>query len=262
MIKVVFFDVDGTLVSHTDIIVPESTRLAIQKLQEKGILCVVATGRHFLEMEQLPTCDLVKRKVFDGYVSMNGQLVCDKDRNIIYKNTIKGASKEALVKRFREMKNPTAFLEYDRIYINFSDEYAVRGQAEISSPVPDVGEYHGGEIFQAFTFGTDGFDEELRALLPDCRVINWCDCAVDINDSNGTKMVGIQKYLEYAGVKQEETMAFGDGDNDVEMLEYVSIGVAMDNGTEKCKASADYVTDSVDADGIWKALVHFGLLEE
>jgi len=53
MIKVVFFDVDGTLVSHTHTIVPESTRRAIKELQEKGVMCVIATGRHFLEMEQL-----------------------------------------------------------------------------------------------------------------------------------------------------------------------------------------------------------------
>jgi len=261
MIKVVFFDVDGTLVSHTHTIVPESTRRAIKELQEKGVMCVIATGRHFLEMEQLPTSDLVKGKVFDGYVCLNGQLVCDKDRNLIYKNTIEGASKDALVKRFQAMEKPTALLEYDRIYINFSNEDAERGQGLISSPVPDVGEYHGGDIFQAFAFGKDGFAEELRELLPDCRVINWCDCAVDINDSKGSKMVGIIKYLEHIGVKPEETIAFGDGDNDVEMFQLSHIGVAMGNATEKAKAAADYVTDSVDDDGIWNALVHFGILE-
>lgn len=262
MIKVVFFDIDGTLVSHTDTIVSESTRQSIKELQEKGIQCVVATGRHFLEMEFLPVKDLVFDKVFDGYVALNGKLVCDKDRNIIYKNTIKGASKEALVKRFQDMEKPTAFLEYDRIYINFSNEDAVRGQAKISSPVPDVGEYHGGEFFQAFAFGQGDFVEELKELLPGCRVTTWCDWAADINDAQGSKVYGIQKYLEHIGVKPEETMAFGDGENDVEMLEFVQIGVAMGNAVPVAKEAADYVTDTVDEDGIRNALIHYGLLEE
>ncbi len=262
MIKVVFFDIDGTLVSHTHTIVPESSKRAIEELQKKGIMCVLATGRHLVEMEQLPTGDMVRAKVFDGYVSLNGQVVCDKHRNIIYKNPIEGKSKEILVQRFQAMEMPTALLEFDRIYINFSNEDAVRGQGEISSPVPDIGEYHGGDFFQAFSFGQGNFAEELRELLPDCRVINWCDCAVDINDSKGSKMIGIQKFLEHVGVKQEETMSFGDGDNDVEMLQFSQIGVAMANGTEKCRAAADYVTDSVDEDGIWNALVHYGLVEE
>ena len=55
-------------------------------------------------------------------------------------------------------------------------------------------------------------------------------------------------------------MAFGDGENDISMLEFAGIGVAMGNAGDEVKAIADYVTDSVDDDGIEKALVHFGLI--
>ena len=63
------------------------------------------------------------------------------------------------------------------------------------------------------------------------------------------------------GIDREETMAFGDGENDMEMLRYVGIGVAMGNASDAVKAAADYVTDTVDDDGIEKALRHFGLID-
>ena len=55
-------------------------------------------------------------------------------------------------------------------------------------------------------------------------------------------------------------MAFGDGGNDIQMLEYVALGIAMDNAGDKVKQVADYITDSVDDDGISNALKHFGLI--
>ena len=84
--------------------------------------------------------------------------------------------------------------------------------------------------------------------------------ATDMIPIDGGKPKGIEKYLEYTNAKLEETMAFGDGENDVDMLEYVNIGVAMGNANDVVKNSANYVTDDCDKEGIYKALVHFGIL--
>ena len=73
MVKAIFFDVDGTLVSHTQKAVPESARFALDRLSQKGILRVLATGRHMGELEQLPIRDIP----FDGYVTLTGQLTLD-----------------------------------------------------------------------------------------------------------------------------------------------------------------------------------------
>ncbi len=67
-------------------------------------------------------------------------------------------------------------------------------------------------------------------------------------------------FLDQNGIDRSETMAFGDGENDIAMLEYVGIGVAMGNGKEAVKEAADYVTDTVEDHGIEKALKHFGLI--
>lgn len=64
------------------------------------------------------------------------------------------------------------------------------------------------------------------------------------------------------GITREQTMAFGDGGNDTDMLAYAGIGVAMGNATAEPKAAADYITDDVDHDGVRNALLHFGVLRD
>ena len=63
-------------------------------------------------------------------------------------------------------------------------------------------------------------------------------------------------------VKDEDTFAFGDAKVDIPMLEYCNVGVAVNSGGDEIKAMANYVTDDVDQDGIYKALVHFGLVDD
>ena len=70
MIKAIFFDIDGTLLSHRTKGIPQSTTEAFRLLRKKGILLFTSTGRHMLEMEDLPLQNLD----FDGYITLNGQL--------------------------------------------------------------------------------------------------------------------------------------------------------------------------------------------
>lgn len=74
-------------------------------------------------------------------------------------------------------------------------------------------------------------------------------------------MKGILTYLEKTGIEKDEIMAFGDAENDIDMLEYAGIGIAMGNGGEDVKAAADFVTRDIDDDGIAYALQHFGLID-
>lgn len=73
-------------------------------------------------------------------------------------------------------------------------------------------------------------------------------------------MAGIQKLLEHYHLSVDNIMAFGDGDNDADMLEFARIGVAMGNASPKAKAFADYITTDIDANGIACALAHFHLI--
>lgn len=84
---------------------------------------------------------------------------------------------------------------------------------------------------------------------------------MDILLAGDGKAEGIRATLDYYGLKQEEIMAFGDGVNDLSMLSMAGLSVAVGNAVPEVKKAADYVTGSVEEDGVSAALRHFGLLD-
>ena len=96
------------------------------------------------------------------------------------------------------------------------------------------------------------------AHVPGCRAVRWSEEFVDILPATGGKVNGLQETLIHLGLTRENSIAFGDGSNDTEMLAFAGIGVAMGNAWPDARAAADYITTDVDKDGIWNALEHFG----
>ena len=255
MTKAIFFDVDGTLISHGQKAVPATARTALEQLSAKGIKRVLATGRHMLELSMLPVKDIA----FDGYITLNGQLCLDEQSNIVSGNPITGQSKAQILRLFHDRTIPIVLVEKDRLYINFVNAHVEFAQKAVSTPIPAVGAYTGNEIYLAVAYLER--ERDLSDLLPGCAITRWNDYAVDIIAATGGKTAGIREYCRINNIKQEETMAFGDGGNDIGMLRHAGIGIAMGNANDDVKAAADYVTDSVDEDGIFKALKHFGIIE-
>jgi len=103
-------------------------------------------------------------------------------------------------------------------------------------------------------------EAKIMPFLAECVASRWVETFMDINLRGVDKSVGISKVMEYYGLSLREAMAFGDGGNDVPMVRDAGIGVAMGNACEELKAVADYVTLSVDDDGIEAALQHYGLI--
>jgi len=126
--------------------------------------------------------------------------------------------------------------------------------------VPEVGEYQGASIYQAIVYVTREEQAEMARRIGDKQITRWNDRAVDIVEKGASKVTGIEKYLALKGYRREETVAFGDGENDVEMLRYVHIGVAMGNARQTVKQAADRVTASAEEDGIMKGLHELGLI--
>ncbi|MCU6747881.1 Cof-type HAD-IIB family hydrolase [Faecalicatena acetigenes] len=255
-IKAVFFDVDGTLISHKDGGVPESTKEALRLLKKRGIKVVVATGRHTIELEALPVRDLE----FDGYVVLNGQLCLDGEGNTIYDEPICKEGADTILEIFKRREIPVSMVEKDRIYVNFVNDLLRRRQKEILSPVPEVAEYHGGKIYQCCMYVEEPQMREIEKKLRFCRATQWNDAAYDIIAEEAGKRKGIEAFLKHYSISPKEIMAFGDGENDIDMLLYAQIGVAMGNANDKVKEAADYVTDRVDKEGIKKALEEYGVI--
>ncbi|MDO4378829.1 MAG: Cof-type HAD-IIB family hydrolase [Erysipelotrichia bacterium] len=258
MIKVVFFDIDGTLLSHKHFGVSASTRESLKKLKDNGIKTVIATGRSLSELERLPVGDIG----FDGYICLNGQINLDENKKIISCKAINGSDKDKLVHLFEQKNIVIMLIEQQEMYINFVDKKVEQAQKAISSEIPPVKEYSGNDFYQAVAFIGSEQEKNLIDLLPSCKITCWNEYAYDIISADSGKVAGIKDYLVINNISQEETMAFGDGENDIEMLDFVEIGVAMGNADEEVKKVADYVTYSVDENGIEHALIKYGLINK
>lgn len=256
MIKAIFFDVDGTLVSHAKKEVCQSARAAIKKLREKGIKCVICTGRHVLELDELPIHDME----FDAYITLVGQLSLDKNRRPFAAYPFPEEDALRFVKLFEEKRYPMQLVEEEGMYINFINRRVEEVQAEISTSLPPLGSYTGNKFYQVVCYVDPGEEAKIKELLEGCYVTRWNKRAIDILPGGGGKALGMGEYLRREGIDRSEIMAFGDGENDADMLEFAGIGVAMGNAAEKAKAAADYVTDHIDSNGVEKALIHFGLI--
>lgn len=256
MIKAAFFDVDGTVYSHESKSVPASTLKALNELREKGIKTFLATGRHFSEIDKFPVGEIP----FDGYVMLTGQLCTDGERNVIFGNAIEEKDAQYLLNEFKKKEMPVMLVEKDRLYINLINDVVIKGQKEISSDIPEVMEYQGAPLYQIICYGGKELERELTPKLPNCKITRWSPFGIDVISKTGGKVTGIKKMLELHSIRQEEVIAFGDGENDIEMLEFAGIGVAMGNAEEEVKAVADYVTTDIDEDGIWNALKHLEIL--
>ena len=107
------------------------------------------------------------------------------------------------------------------------------------------------------------YKEEYADILRDvdgARITAWWTRAADITPANGNKGVGVRKILDYYHLDKENAIAFGDGTNDIEMLEAVGTGVAMGNATDDVKAVADAICGHVAEDGIYHYCKEQGLI--
>ena len=101
----------------------------------------------------------------------------------------------------------------------------------------------------------------MNNILINSSSSRWHPIFFDVNIKDIGKHIGIDKIIEHYGIKLEETIAFGDGENDISMIKHAHIGVAMGNANKEVKEIADYITDDVDNEGVYKALKHFNLID-
>ncbi len=256
MVKAIFFDIDGTLVSFKTHQVAKETFATLKKLKEKGYKLFIATGRGKDGLEVLQDFP------FDGYITLNGQYCYSKDK-LIYENTIKKEDLQALLDYLKVKPFPCGFTEENTKYFNMRDERVDeihRITHNDDHPAGDCSQVVNHKVYQCMCFVDEQEEKELLKVMPHCISARWHPLFCDVSPIGGTKQNGIDQFLAYYGIDLSETMAFGDGGNDKEMLNHVALSVAMANGNDELKAIADYVTGSVDDDGITQAVKHFNLI--
>lgn len=260
MIKAAFFDVDGTLVSYKSKVISNPLREDLAELRRRGIKIFLATGRSMFDIKRT---GMLRDATFDGYVTINGQ--CCFNGGGLYRDvSICQEDLDGALEVLKAHPHIAAFTEgYSANYLNRVDD-RVREIFEFlhtaPCPIRPMAEAMREKVYEFVPLV--GEDEESLFIdaMPHCAVVRWHPQGIDIFPKGGGKADGIQATLDHYGLKKEEVIAFGDGANDLTMIQLVGVGVAMGNATEAVKAAADYVTDTVENEGISQALRHFGLL--
>ncbi len=257
MIKAIFFDIDGTLLSFKTHRMSPATLEALHTLKEKGIRLFLSTGRHKSMIREV-------RELFpfDGCITLNGQF-CFCGDQVLRKVPMARCDVEQIVALTVQGTFPCIFLEEEASYINQISPRAQVFPEQLSIPLPPLNDPRRaleGELYQVVVFLPEEQEHLLTQRTQFLNPMRWHPDFIDVIASGGGKDKGMDAILAHFGIAVEETMAFGDGENDLPMLRHAGIGVAMGNAGSSVQAEADYVTSGVDEDGIVRALEHFGLL--
>lgn len=267
MIEAAFFDIDGTLLSFKTHAVPQSALRAIDALRAAGVACVLATGR---PAYQVPAC--MRAIPFDACITLNGQLCLtgplpaegegpDESR-VIRSHPIAEEDVRFIAGRVEAGDFEVLVLQMDRAFTTAHSERvrAIERQAGLTYEDGPLEEAFAAPVFQFCAFCSPDEDEGIIRGSAHLATTRWTDLFCDVVPDDGGKRHGVAAVCANLGIDPGCAVAFGDGGNDLGMLQAVGTGVAMGNSVAELKSAADYVTTSVDDDGIWNACRHLGVI--
>lgn len=254
--KIVFFDIDGTLLNDKKEI-PPSAKTALKLLQERGIYTAIATGRIPASFEWIR-----EELNIQSYVSINGQYVVFEGRPI-HTNPINPEVLGEFSRLAADKGHPMAYCGHQLIGLTHEAHPLIKpnfGAVHKTPPVLDPEFYKKLPVYQCNLFLKKEDEPVYEERFPEFRLIRFHETAVDVLPKGVSKDLGIELLLQATGIRNENCFAFGDDLNDVEMLLMAGTGIAMGNAVPEALAAADLVTTSSDQDGILNGLVMAGLL--
>ncbi|MBE1555844.1 Cof-type HAD-IIB family hydrolase [Sporosarcina limicola] len=254
--KIVFFDVDRTITDHENGRISENTKEAIKVLKNKGLRVVAATGR------PLSMCREIRGLGIDTFITANGAYV-KHNQEVVHKVPM---DKNVIREVFEFAHTENHGLSF------FTEDFSMNGvkDAEVLNALKEtlsLNEYpainqliYNQEVYLMCLYATDETVEKYIRKFPHLTFKRWHPFVLNVLQEEVSKSLAIIKVLQYFDIDKSEAIAFGDGENDIDMLELVGLGVAMGNGNENLKKVADFVTKKSSEDGIEFALKKYGII--
>lgn len=279
MRKIVFLDVDGTLINY-EAKCPASAKEAVRKARENGHLIYICTGCSKAEIEQRDLPEL------DGMIGANGGYVEDHNEEVLHQGLSKEDERHIVdwcnerhlgfyLEANSGMYCNTYMLEQGpRIMMQYAkgkgapEEVAEQtANAFISGFIPTVGDDLYRDDVNKISFILSSYQDHLdsKEEFPHLVANTWGgkgEAALfgDLGPTGITKKTAIESLLKHRNADVKDTISFGDAKIDLSMFELCAYNVAMGNGGSEIKAAADYITDDVDADGLYHAFEYLNLI--
>lgn len=262
MSKYVFFDIDGTLWDE-NMVVPESTKVAIKKLQENGHKAFICTGRAMGNVND-PQFDEIG---FDGFIAACGNHV-EMDGKILYERNMSYEDVKAIYDVSRQYHLP---IIYEGSKYQWMDREGFEGDSYIAYIVENLkdaarflDECELEEIeankFSALVNENTNYPAVEEALSESFDFMDHGDGIIEAVPKGTSKATGIAWLCEHLNIAKEDTYALGDSINDLEMLGFVGHSIAMGNASVLAKEAAEYVTTHIHEDGVLNALKYYNLI--
>lgn len=266
-IRMAVFDVDGTLFDYKNRQIPASTVDAIRALKERGITVTVATARSYPELSE----DLLTKIAADYYVAASGHCIQDRQGRELFSLRFTCDQVERVID-LAEKYDAGLTLKYGLLNCLYRHPEQMRaiysniGEPGCPSAVCASMDHHKQELPVGFTVrGENGLRDEL------CRELSYYPgeyrmelfkngVVADIYTPFANKMTALDHLVKRLGMTAENCIAFGDGKNDMEMIRWAGMGIAMGNACEELKAAADAVCGATWEDGIGRILQELGII--
>ncbi len=255
--RMLFFDLDNTLIDTLTHTIPESTIQALNTLHQRGYGVCIATGR---SLELVRGLDIEDKVPWALYVLNNGQMILDHQQNVLRWHRFPADTVRIVVEHAKARSIPV-FLgsPAGNLMVGPLTPYVHTAHHFYKEPIPGPGQYDGRPVDKIILYEAMGYD------WSDFSAIEGIDIHPTMTTSADTVVSGVSKHssiLEALAMmnRSDYYIAFGDSLNDVEMLKHAPISVAMANGVEEVKRIAHYIAPPVHDDGIVKMLTRLGYL--
>lgn len=257
-IKIVFFDIDGTLLNFGESQMTSNIQKSLRLLKRRGIKICIATGRPIINIPKFEGITFDAALAFNGSFSVAENEVitnCPIPKKDVYK----------IVENAKAIGRPVSIATIDKIIANGCDknleEYFTIAHKKVFVS-EEFERYMKEDVYQIMI----GCDMEERDFIlqgtENAKLVAWWERAVDVIPKLGGKGIAIEHMLSHYEISKDEAIAFGDGMNDIDMFQAVGTGVAMGNASEEVKKIANDVCGDVRNDGVYHYLMKHKIIEE
>ena len=257
--KIIFSDIDGTLLNSKHQI-SKKTREKIQKLEKEGIPFIFVSARMPRGIKGFQKELASKNPI----ISYSGALILDGEGEVIYSAPLESEEARKIANRSREIYPTVSINPYsnDCWMTENKEEYWVAYESKVTGIIPKLvsleEEAVWREVHKILCMGEASkiasLEQQLKKEFPNVQISKSKDTYLEILAKDVSKSKAADILVKYYGIEREESIAFGDSDNDIDMLEYAGLGVAMGNSYDGVKEHADYVTDTNVEEGVWEVL--------